>query len=365
VRDGSAGNDPKFAIDSGPDADAQMPQLPPSSLTHELAQLLAAAIAQNQAGRGQTAATNTDLTSLANLMSAAASQRTLAPVFKDGLSTLSYSRPNTNLPQIGDLRGEHDDDEPMPIPSTWRQPSPRDEDRWVSQQMGAALLGLVAGLIIVVPTVLWLSGWFNVSRGRIAPGDPTVTASADTKTEVRTVKVQVHSLERPPEAAAQYVTGSLEPRLPPEARQSLDQTPAAATAARLVETTVADARVAEARAAEARVAELKEAETRAREANAAERKVAEARAVTDNLLAQARRRVDSGDVTGAREVLVAADDGAQGPVTFALAETYDPNMLAAWGSRGVAADVAKAKSLYRRALGLGVAHAQNRLEALR
>jgi hypothetical protein len=373
VRDGSAGNDPKFAIDTGSDADAQMPQLPPSSLTHELAQLLAAAIAQNQAGRGQIPATNADLTSLANLMSAAASQRTLAPVFKDGLSTLSYSRPNANLPQIGDPRaGEHhDDDEPMPIPSTWRQPTPRDEDRWVSQQMGAALLGLVAGLIIVVPTVLWLSGWFGTKGSRIGPGDPTVMASAETRTpEVRTMKVQVHSLERPPEAAGPYVTGSLEPRLPPEARQSLDQTPAASTAARLVETTVADARVAEARAAEARAAEarvasLKEAETRALEANAAERKVAEARAATDNMLARARRRLDSGDVTGAREILVSADDGAQGVVTFALAETYDPNMLAAWGSRGVAADVAKARSLYRKALGLGVAHAQNRLEALR
>ena len=40
-------------------------------------------------------------------------------------------------------------------------------------------------------------------------------------------------------------------------------------------------------------------------------------------------------------------------------------MLAAWGSRGVAADVAKARALYRKALNLGVASAQNRLEALR
>ena len=85
----------------------------------------------------------------------------------------------------------------------------------------------------------------------------------------------------------------------------------------------------------------------------------------DDLLAQASRRVENGDVTGAREMLAAAEEGSQGSVSFALAETYDPNMLAAWGSRGVAADVAKARALYRKALNLGVATAQNRLDALK
>jgi hypothetical protein len=32
-------------------------------------------------------------------------------------------------------------------------------------------------------------------------------------------------------------------------------------------------------------------------------------------------------VAGAREILLAAEDGSQGPVFFALAETYDPNIL--------------------------------------
>ncbi len=51
--------------------------------------------------------------------------------------------------------------------------------------------------------------------------------------------------------------------------------------------------------------------------------------------------------------------------SFALAETYDPNMLAAWGTRGVAADVAKARALYRKALSLGAERAQVRLDALK
>jgi hypothetical protein len=43
----------------------------------------------------------------------------------------------------------------------------------------------------------------------------------------------------------------------------------------------------------------------------------------------ASRRVENGDVAGAHELLAAAEDGSHGLVSFALAETYDPNMLAA------------------------------------
>ena len=85
----------------------------------------------------------------------------------------------------------------------------------------------------------------------------------------------------------------------------------------------------------------------------------------DDLLTLAARRIELGDVTGAREMLASAGGRRQGPITFALAETYDPNMLGAWGSRGVAADIAKARALYRKALNLGVTRAQTRLEALK
>ena len=90
----------------------------------------------------------------------------------------------------------------------------------------------------------------------------------------------------------------------------------------------------------------------------------EARRVAE-ILAQANRRVSSGDVIGARDLLAAAKDGAQGPVTFALAETYDPNMLAVWFSRGVSSVVVRARMLYRKALELGVTKANTRLEGLK
>jgi hypothetical protein len=97
---------------------------------------------------------------------------------------------------------------------------------------------------------------------------------------------------------------------------------------------------------------------------ASDARMAEARRV-EEILSQAARRVNFGDVIGARDMLAAAEDGTQGPVTFALAETYDPNMLAAWGSRGVTSDIVKARALYRKALEHGVSKAKMRLEALR
>jgi hypothetical protein len=327
--------------DSGREADGQILQSSAGNLTQELAQLLAASIAQNQASRARGGApTNAELTSLANLVSAAAAQRTLAPVFKDGLSALSYTQPRS-APQQPLAAPQLDlghDDEPMPIPSTWRQPAPQDDDRWFRQQMGAAVLGLIAGLMIVVPAVLWLSGFFSAQKpgptvaGRAAPAAIDARASADAKaSDVNTVRVRpvdmARPAERPPEKAAQFVTGSVEPPrpVPVEIRPPPPPVLPVPTAARLIEP-------------KARIEEL---------------------------LAQATQRIESGDVTGAREMLAGADDGGQGSISFALAETYDPNMLAAWGTRGAAADAAKARALYRKALSLGVARAQNRLDALK
>lgn len=341
VRDSATGNGlghPQTADDGGSRQSGQ--QTPPSNLTRELAQLLAASIAQNQAGRNPMsgAVTNSDLTSLANLVSAAERQRTLAPTFKDGLSALSYGQAQARPSQGLSVEPEHHlDDEPMPIPSTWRQPAVHDDDRrWFRQQMGAAVLGLVAGLMIVVPTVLWLSGWIGGPQpNKPAGSSPAAVASIDSRpADVKTVKVQVRPVERPAErverpverqmeGAAQYVTGSLDGRTPPLENVPPPQQVASAAAARIAETR------------------------------------------SDDLLAQATRRVGSGDIAGARELLAAAEDGKQGPVSFALAETYDPNMLAAWGSRGVASDVARARALYRKALDLGVPRAQARLDALK
>ena len=289
-----------------------------ANLTQELAQLLAASIAQGQTGQRAGTPTGAELASLAALVSASQNQRAMAPSFKDGLSSLSYTPPpRASSGQGVQLTEHHHDDEPMPIPSTWRQPTVNNDDRWYRQQMSAAVLGLVAGLMVVVPAVLWLSGWLGgpQTRASVARQPAAEHKTADLRIpDVTPVRVQVRPVERT-EVAAQYVTAAVEPR-----PITIEPPPA----------------------------------------------VEPPRSKVEDLLAQAERRIESGDIPGAREMLASSSEGtASGPIIFALAETYDPNMLAAWGTRGVAADVTKAKSLYFKARDLGVVRAQVRLEQLK
>ena len=322
----------------GRDPDHERPLSPVSDLTQELARLLAASMAQNQANTGRSGIpTNAELINLANLVSAAAAQRTLAPAFKEGLSSLSYGQPppvprQQHAAASSSLEFGHDDEQ-MPIPSTWRQPVPYDDDHWFRHQMGAAVLGLIAGLMIVIPAVLWLSGFFGQQRSgstaaRTSPSAIESSPTADKVVEAaRARPVHQHpSAEKPSESAAQYVIGSLEPQ--PGQPFAANPTPLSAIP---------------------RVAPL----------------VDPIKPRIEELLAQANQKIESGDVIGAREMLASADDGTQGAISFALAETYDPNMLAAWGIRAMVADAAKARELYQNASDLRVTRAQNRLDGLR
>jgi hypothetical protein len=251
----------------------------------------------------------------------------MSPGFKDGLSSLSYTPPQRAPATVGVQLTEQPDEEPMPIPSTWRQPTSSDDDRWYRQQIAAAGLGLVAGLMVVVPAVLWLSGWLGGPQTRTASAarHPVAerTAPEIKKAEITPVRVQVRPIEKT-ETASQYVATTVEPR-----PVVLQPQPAFQHAA----------------------APVPSAEPPKPKA--------------EDVLARAEQRIENGDVTGARELLASTDVTPSGPIAFALAETYDPNMLAAWGTRGVSADVNKAKSLYFKARDLGVDRAQLRLDQLK
>lgn len=333
VRDAySAGSEQQHQPDGTP-TQAQSLDLRGNSanLTQELAQLLAASIAQGQTGKRTGTPTGAELASLAALVSSASqNQRSVTPAFKDGLSSLSYTpapAPVSSGPV--QMTEHHHDDEPMPIPSTWRQPTVNNDDRWYRQQFGAAGLGLGAGLMVVVPAVLWLSGWLGGPQTKTPPRVPVVTADATAPaSDVKTVKVQVRPVEKT-EVAAQYVAAVVEPRAaviatPPPVVEAPVTTPV--PVARTVEPP---------------------------------------RPKVEDVLAQAERRIGTGDIAGARELLATGEPLGPGLIAFALAETFDPNMLAAWGTRGVVADVNKAKSLYLRARELGVGRAQARLDQLR
>ena len=324
----------------GRSPDHELPRSPVSDLTQELTRMLAASLAQKQANTGPSGIpTNAELINLANLVSAAAAQRRFAPAFKDGLSSLSYEQPppiprQQHAMASSSLEFGHDDEQ-MPIPSTWRQPVSYDDDHWFRHQMGAAVLGLIAGLMIVVPVVLWLSGFFGQQRSgstaaRTSPSAIESSPSADKVVEAaRARPVHQHpSAEKRSESAAQYVIGSLEPQRgqPFAANPTPPSAIPVSPLARLVDPN---------------------------------------KPPIEEVLAQASQRIESGDVIGAREMLASADDGTQGAISFALAETYDPNMLAAWGIRAMVADAAKAREFYHKASGLGVARAQRRLDGLR
>jgi hypothetical protein len=83
------------------------------------------------------------------------------------------------------------------------------------------------------------------------------------------------------------------------------------------------------------------------------------------LLALARHRFRAGDLVGARAILAEPNLELNGEALFLLAETWDPNVLAALGIKGAQAEAETAKRYYEASLAKGMTAATKRLEALR
>jgi hypothetical protein len=83
------------------------------------------------------------------------------------------------------------------------------------------------------------------------------------------------------------------------------------------------------------------------------------------LMVRARALLMQGDVGPARILLERAAQSGNAVALFALAETFDPKILSAWGAQVALADVARARELYGRALAEGVVEAKERLAAMR
>lgn len=200
----------------------------------------------------------------------------------------------------------YDDDEPLPMPTAFRA-VPVKQGSWVVHQLKAGLLGLSLGLVLVLPTVLWMTGRLGDATAMLS------STAAEKPAEVQ--KTEVVAV-RPVETAPRAVAGA-------DQIAALPQT-----------------------------ADRPDPEKRRQE---------EAEA----LLERAREMIGDGNMVRARELLgdaMLADDPHG---LFALAETYDPNILAATGARDVRAEVGRARMLYAKALAGGVAAAENRLNALK
>ncbi len=83
------------------------------------------------------------------------------------------------------------------------------------------------------------------------------------------------------------------------------------------------------------------------------------------LMARASLLLDQGNIGVARIVLERAAEMGSASALFALAETYDPAMLAAWRTFGTQGDVGKARELYAKAFAGGIREAKDRLNASR
>jgi hypothetical protein len=78
----------------------------------------------------------------------------------------------------------------------------------------------------------------------------------------------------------------------------------------------------------------------------------------------ARQLIRADNIPAARRLLDRPELETSGQALFMLAETYDPNVLAALGATGVVAESQMARRYYEAALAEGVEAAAQRLEAL-
>lgn len=86
-------------------------------------------------------------------------------------------------------------------------------------------------------------------------------------------------------------------------------------------------------------------------------------AVADRLI-DAHGLIRDGNIERARELLTDAMVSSNPEAAYLLAETFDPNLLAALGITSVRADAAQARDLYTTALAGGVTAARQRLDSL-
>lgn len=95
-----------------------------------------------------------------------------------------------------------------------------------------------------------------------------------------------------------------------------------------------------------------------------ERSALETREIIERQVAAAKELLTRGQVKEARAILVEPDIAASPEGAYVLAETYDPNVLAALDIKGVSAEVDHARRLYTAALIGGIEAARQRLAAL-
>jgi hypothetical protein len=207
-----------------------------------------------------------------------------------------------------DFEAVQEDEERWPSVLGRQQPPPTYPPGWLGRQVRAGLLGLTLGLIGVVPTVFWLTGRF---------GDP-MPQQSEQQSDVWRGETSKASFEIPTRSVA-----------------TVDVPPVIRNVPRPIVSTSEPVLIQK---------DMEEA--------------------AEELLRRAQTLINDGEVLRAREVLSQSALADNPKAAFVLAETFDPNILAAMGVRGIRAEVQRARMLYSKALAGGVTAAEKRLEAL-
>ena len=79
-------------------------------------------------------------------------------------------------------------------------------------------------------------------------------------------------------------------------------------------------------------------------------------------MSRASLLLDQGNIGAARIVLERAAETGSAPALFALAETYDPAILSAWGTFGTQGDVAQGAGTLCQGVAGGVQEAKRSIE---
>lgn len=225
---------------------------------------------------------------------------------------------------------------PEPMPISWLSPVKPQPTSAMIRHLSGAALGLTVGLAIAVPAVLWQKGRIDpigslaniAANFGLAEAAPKAAPKAAVMTEMRAPAVEVVR------AVPRSVAAPVEVTRPASVIVSVPPPAEAASVAALKPALV----------------EVTPAQTEAAKAEA--------------LLEDARRLMGEGDFRTARSVLEDQTVSVLPTARFLLAETYDPNYLAARGVRTVRAEVPRAIELYRLALDGGIEAARQRISAL-
>ena len=82
-------------------------------------------------------------------------------------------------------------------------------------------------------------------------------------------------------------------------------------------------------------------------------------------MARASALLGQGNISAARIVLERAAETGSAQANFILAQTYDPDILSAWGTYGTRGDATTARELYAKAHAGGILEAKDRFNVLR